>query len=572
MSEFSRAVARVDLDAQTQKLRERVSPSQVETWDQCNRKWTFAYIFGMKTPSSASQEAGTELHAECEHTSNTRGEVRESRWKAVVQKALSEGLILIGDHIKNEQWVEIPTYPDGPTMRGKYDAVDFSLSVRTGYVGPSREGVMGDVLTRLVNDYKSTKDFRWNKTPSELAKNIQLSTYGRAVLQMYPEDTHITLRHTYLRTQGAAAVAKSEVVLPRARISSNWTQIKERIRGMQDLVMNLPRQEQAIAEVSPNLSQCNAFGGCPYLPLCGLGSTTFSFAGGVEPPKEFSFEDHEKEETKMGLLEDLMNGVTPKEDAPPAPAPPVETKTDVCSACGGKRYVKDTAKDALFGSYVPCKACGARSVTPPDQPPRDSGKAPPVAEAAPATEKKRGRPKKEAAPEPSMKIFVEEDDGTRREITEDEKEEAATAREGLADEAERILKNPAPESDGGPSDGEVRLAEKIVEATKKTKPAKEGVAIYVDCLPVKGTHSGEGIDYLEWLAPVAERVARDKKVADWRIIPFSAEGELAAEIHATIKKSGLPPVVLVSGNSRARAPFLEVAGMFAATVTVAVGR
>jgi len=28
----------------------------------------------------------------------------------------------------------------------------------------------------------------------------------------------------------------------------------------------------------------------------------------------------------------------------------------------------------------------------------------------------------------------------------------------------------------------------------------------------------------------------------------------------------------VSGNSRARAPFLEVAGMFASTVIVAVGR
>lgn len=627
MSEFSKAVARVDLDAQTKKLRTLVSPSQVETWDQCNRKWVFAYIFGLKTPPGEGQVAGTELHAECEHTSNTGGEVRDTKWKAVVQKALAEGLILIGDNIKNEQWIEIPTYPDGPTMRGKYDAVDFTLSVRTGYVGLLREGVMGDVLTRLVNDYKSTKNFRWNKTPAELAKNIQLSTYGLAILRAYPDDTHIALRHTYLRTEGAAAATKSEVVVPRARILSNWAKTKTDIRNMQQLVRDLPREESAITSVEPTLTHCSAFRGCPYRSMCGLGNETFSFTGltsdgevrGLEAPrvvakKDFSFEEDltpardrawddddetfsfselpaprvkeefsfaemaevfdpesdDTEEKKMGLLEDMLNGtvktpLAPKAivataTEPTAPAAAAVKASDKCQTCNGKRYVPNPAKDAMIGSFVPCKMCGKTSITPPDQPDRDAGRLPPVVEATEEAPKaRRGRPKKEAAPEASMKIFVEDDDGTRKEITDEAKEAAATAREGALDDAEQEKKE--------------RIAKAALEVlTKKPKASKEGIAIYIDCLPQKGVHSGEGIDYLEWLAPVAERVATAKKVVDWRIIPFSAEGELAAEIHATIKKSGLPPVVLVSGSSRARAPFLEVAGMFASTVIVAVGR
>lgn len=550
MSEFSKAVARVDFDAQTKKLRGRVSPSQVETWEACNRKWVFAYIFGLKTPSSPSQAVGTEIHAECEHTSNSRGEVRNTKWKAVVQKALDAGLILIGDEIKNEQWVEIPTFPDGPTMRGKYDAVDFGLRPRDG-----------GTLARLVNDYKSAKDFRWNKTPKELRGNTQLMIYGLAVLREHPTDTHVALRHTYLRTQGAAAVTKTEVVVPRENVVKRW-QITtlERIKGMQHLVRELPREEGSIASVEPTLTHCSAYGGCAYRSMCGLSSTTFSFSEmpSASAEQEFSFAE---EETKMGLLEDMLNGTKSSEVVEEKIAP----KSDVCAACNGKRYVKNPAKDALVGSFVPCKACGGRAITPPDQPARDAGRLPPVAEATEAAPKKRGRPKKEEKAAPMGAIYVEEEDGSRREVVVDEaKEAAATAREGALDDAEQEAMS-------------LEVAKKIVAEQPKPARAKEGISvgsvvIYVDCLPVKGAHAGEGIDYLEWLAPVAERVAASKKKIDWRCIEYSAEGELAAEIHATIKKSGLPPVVFVSGSSRARAPFLEVAGMYATAVTMGVGR
>lgn len=559
MSEFSKAVAHVDFDAQTKKLLALVSPSQVETWDQCNRKWVFAYIFGLKTPPAPGQADGTELHTECEHTSNSGGEVRDTKWKAIVQKALAEGLILIGDNIKNEQWVEIPTYPDGPTMRGKYDAVDFNLRPR-----------VDGTVARLVNDYKSTKDFRWIKTPAELRGNTQLTTYGLAVLRAHPEDTHVALRHTYLRTTGAAAVTKVEATMPREHVIKRWQGTTLRhIKAMQQLVHDLPRTEGAITSVEPTLTHCSAFRGCPYRSMCGLGTETFSFADLPSTPRvdeNFSFTSVEanEEETNMGLLEDMMNGVKPKTlEAPPAQTTKeVAPASGVCAKCKGKRYIPNPAPDAPTGSHIMCKECGKTSITPPDQPPRDAGRLPPAEASAEAeAPKKRGRPKKESTPEPSMKIFVEEEDGTRREVvTEDAKEEAATAREGALDDVERAkayIDNKTSE---------------ILESAKKAKPSKEGVAIYVDCLPTKGAHSGEGIDYLEWLAPVAERVAASKKKADWRMIEYSAEGELAAEIHATIKKSGLPPVVLVSGSSRARAPFLEVAGMFASTVVMAVGR
>lgn len=617
MSEFSKAVKGVDFDAQTKKLLALVSPSQVETWDQCNRKWVFAYIFGLKTPSSPEQQSGTELHAECEHTSET-GEIRNTKWKAVVQVALKKGLILRGPLIKNETWIEIPTLDGGPKMRGKYDAVDFEKKFRDAVIE-----------ARLVNDYKSAKNFRWAKTPKELSENIQLTTYGMAVLNDHPEDTHIALRHTYLRTEGAADAMKVDVVVPRARIVARWKKTIGYIENMNQLVRELPREEGAITSVEPTLTHCSAYKGCPYRPMCGLGNETFSFTGltndgeirGLEAPrvppitdfsfekdltpakdrdwddegpeaealhdalKKFSFDKEEK--TIMGLLEDMMNGVEPKAVKAPSTvkAPPPEAPkeaapapaSDVCAKCKGKRWIPNPDPAAPVGSHMMCKECGKTSITPPDQPARDAGRLPPAVEASEEApkEKKRGRPKKEATA-PVGKILIEQEDGTMKEYTDNAKEEAATAREGKADdleqEARRILENPAPLSDGGPSDDACDLAEKVIESKTKKKPSKEGVAIYIDCLPTKGSHSGEGIDYLEWLAPVAERVAASKKKADWRMIEYSAEGELAAEIHATIKKSGLPPVVLVSGSSRARAPFLEVAGMFASTVIMAVGR
>jgi hypothetical protein len=263
-----------------------VSASQYELFhNKCKRAWYFRYVTKLPDESKFSQRLGTATHAIIE--SNMTGkpvdpdatgyveeekDTRPIELAQVVAQSLPDRTYEA--HYQNEHFFSMPTYPGGPDWVGYID-----LIVRPG-IGLPAMLIPPDNNVPII-DFKTTSNFRYMKTESELLVSPQMLSYGYWALEHgFPsfDLDGVWLAHIYLNTKAPitrASVRHVRVDATRAYVRQKWSEMLEGVKEMEETAHQL-----CADDVDPTgmvSGHCNAYGGCAFKKQCGLDAHSILF-------------------------------------------------------------------------------------------------------------------------------------------------------------------------------------------------------------------------------------------------------------------------------------------------------
>ena len=225
----------------------RYSPSQIEWYELCERKWAWKYIDEVYTEANAAAEFGTEVHGRLED------------W-------LKDKKVPDDDRAGKLAQVMIPHLPAPHLVKPEYVERKFRLKIEELYFTGIVDLTMPDDEIPIVMDHKTTSDLRWAKTPESLIVDPQATLYAYWAFVHFPGVQKVGLQWTYGVTRGSPRATPVERIVTKSEIEPRLVQSLQSAREM-DLI----RQSGVRAlEVSYDASACEAFGGCPFKEKCNL--------------------------------------------------------------------------------------------------------------------------------------------------------------------------------------------------------------------------------------------------------------------------------------------------------------
>lgn len=270
----------------------KISASQDETFTRCKRNWWFAYPQRLPSIAKGDLDFGSVIHNVCERYlladdtgRNEEGEPVElypDGWdsvedkkgkrtippvnadliKRLVKKAIEEGILERRPDRKVEQWFSRDLIP-GVKMVGKIDMI----------------------LPGEIQDHKSTKAMKWAKSekkdsPHYLGDSLQMLDYAHEALVVAPNLETVRLRHNvFCKDPAQPIVRKVDVTVTRAVVMANWQRLKKVAWEMQVLTQQeIPAAGWKDVPGPQEPGACEAFGGCPYVRIC----------GGVDTPERYA--------------------------------------------------------------------------------------------------------------------------------------------------------------------------------------------------------------------------------------------------------------------------------------------
>lgn len=257
-----------------------VSASQIETFVKCKRLWYFKSIQKLQEGQKGHQSLGEAFHLIMEKSPQGLGYDRSDvaaspdDWDKAELMA-RQALPLLPQEIKpfkREHGLRMPTYEGGPTMVGYID-----LAIPQGVGWPAFFVPEAEVI---IADYKTLSDFRYMRTPQELAESVQMMTYAKWAISPFPlgmqgenETTpeHVRLIHMYARTKppfNRAAIRNEGAIVTPEEINSQWEKTLDIVRDMQHM-SSAAKAEDVEAGGALN-GHCEAYGGCSFRDKCGI--------------------------------------------------------------------------------------------------------------------------------------------------------------------------------------------------------------------------------------------------------------------------------------------------------------
>lgn len=241
------------------------SPSQVDTFDDCPRKWFFQTILRMRPEGDDATNWGQAAHKLVEQYLRT-GQLPPTEEDGLhqINKRVTE---YINKHLTRfagrELSIEVPVQfvfdsPAGVSrwVHGIIDVVD-----------PSG-GVEGDRQFDLeIVDHKTMKSLFWALNGEQLKYNRQLLMYARGLLDKYPAKL-IKLSHGQLQREGPITSQLSSTLVTAEHVQRRWAQTLPLIGQMDELRQAYhPRQVPTCG--TPGMHKnCKKYGGCPFLSVC----------------------------------------------------------------------------------------------------------------------------------------------------------------------------------------------------------------------------------------------------------------------------------------------------------------
>lgn len=227
-----------------------ISPSALEAYGAegtgCPRKWAIGWLLKIRTDSAASI-LGTKVHALAEQYGKTGRFAIDplDPLPGQIFDSLREHLAIVGAQHEREFWYEIDGMPG--VLHGLIDV----------YV--QRDSIP------LTQDIKTTKNWRWQKTPAMLEADAQANVY--ALFGCIDNDADASdLEWIYGITSGT----RRETRITRARVTREHarSQVLRHAETASQLVQ-LTRKHRASPlidanDIEPNPRACQAFGGCPH--------------------------------------------------------------------------------------------------------------------------------------------------------------------------------------------------------------------------------------------------------------------------------------------------------------------
>jgi PD-(D/E)XK nuclease superfamily protein len=547
----------------------RTSASQVKDYDGCPRLWFFKNVLRRRPPQTDAQSRGTAIHSALEGYLKVGKVEDQLPAPGVTVEEFKEYVEVIKPHYEAragtvvgkglvEHKDEMATYEGGPKF---VLIIDHAREVK----------VAGTVIPQ-IDDLKTLSDFRYVKTPDELAKDPQMVSYAEWAIRQYEEENEpppdfVSIRHVYVRTRGKKISTERSRLMPPVEVREQWAKIIEKIRSMQKLAAEVTDP----MAVLPNTSHCSAYGGCFFRPDC-HGAPPKSIAEAFEKEQRKSEDERSQNMSPQNGQPSLLarlkaqqggagaaapaaaaptvatelprvasaNGVAqsgahggsrlrsvpppavaPAPAAQAAPAAPATPATPAAPATGGGRLARLRGGAAA----APVASVAAPEVLPPDAPPRETAaenvppaEAPKTEGDKPAKGRKRGG---------RMTIDTSAIDGT-----------APAAPAPVAPAAPAV---PAPET--FPSGFETPTVAAVCKLEE----------LYIDCMPIKG--GGQHGLAEEILARAGADIVADTpkfdpslkdNVHDWRMISYTSRGVLAQAIRARLGE--IPPVLVISSS------------------------
>jgi hypothetical protein len=235
----------------------KLSPSQIDTYVSCRRKWAWKYIVGLHTPSNKSAALGTEVHGQLE-------------------KYLAGGHI---DFSKDSGYIAqagIHLLPKPKTL-GMLIESEFEFTYRGIKFGGRRDLV----LPGQVWDHKSTSAMKWAKSREDLETDIQANVYAWSKLVEEPDLVYVDLAWVYYQTKGTRKSKKVElrVFREQAQMAMDCVaDIGHEMIGEYEKTISLDdvAKRSYVKGLTPTVETCGAYGGCPYQGQCNLSPKEFS--------------------------------------------------------------------------------------------------------------------------------------------------------------------------------------------------------------------------------------------------------------------------------------------------------
>lgn len=338
-----------------------ISPSQVETFDLCARKWAYNKIDRIPSPQNAAAALGEAAHKHREDwlihgippPDDKTGKLARVGMehlpppgKALVEIPLVLPVTLDAD----------PTVNGGRPVRVKVNGrIDFFVPNT-----PESGFVFGEAGIPLIGDHKTTSGEQWAKTADDLlTKDSQAAIYAAYALHLVPTAPAVDLHWSYMVKGSSPRQHQVRARISRDHAMTRFSAVVSRAKSMLRVIQTPGIVASA---VEPTVASCEAFGGCPYREVCPISSD--ERIGAL---------------MAQGSLNDLLSArvsAAPVLVTPAAPAPDV-----LLGLLGGKPSTpaaspatapvsNPAAMQALFGAAAPTPTTGlvfgaAATPTPP---------------------------------------------------------------------------------------------------------------------------------------------------------------------------------------------------------------
>lgn len=279
------------------------SPSQIDTFELCPRKWAWDKIDGKPGKQNKYAAFGSRTHKILEAWFLNGTPPPNTPEGKTAKKILR--------HLP-------PPQTEGITVERSIDLELGGVKIK-GYVDFS---ILDAKPRPFISDHKTTGGFHWALTAETMHEDVQVSSYGyEAMLRTNARE--VDAQWTYGHRNGKKS-------LPVVRAGDNpitYEQIKPRleksietVRTMRDIF----ESDVTAIEVPYNALGCDAYGGCPYEDLCNLTAHERFRSLMAQEKQEKSFLNKLRNKKKQ-------NGAA--EAAAPTP-PTEEPKTEVPASKG----------------------------------------------------------------------------------------------------------------------------------------------------------------------------------------------------------------------------------------------
>ena len=269
----------------------RLSFSSLTLFSSCPRKWYFQYVRKLDVGTKPGTAFGSAFHSDLERYLKSGDMPRDTRNKALVDRAVGWGLLPEPGTVDLELKFEVP-FAD-TSLIGSVDMVD-----------------QCDENLISITDHKTGGDPRWRKTEEELQNDAQLGLYLKALTIVRGHEAEVYQgRHLWYRSKGPIEVHQvGPVTFTHERLEDIWNE-KVSVAKMLQVVDSC----EDVSMVPGNKQACTAYGGCPYQDVCRLtwDNNTASIGG-----------PNTLEKTIMSLRDKLAQSAANKVTPPVSPVLP----------------------------------------------------------------------------------------------------------------------------------------------------------------------------------------------------------------------------------------------------------
>jgi len=244
-----------------------ISPSQVETFDLCARKWAFNKIDRIPSPQNAAAALGEAAHKHREDWLIHGTPPPDDKTGKLARVGM--------EHLPppGKAMVEIPlvlpvTLDADPTVNGG-KPVRVKVNGRIDFFVPNTPEsgfVFGEAGIPLIGDHKTTSGEQWAKTADDLlTKDSQAAIYAAYALHVVPTAPAVDLHWSYMVKGSSPRQHQVRARISRDQAMSRFSKVVSRAKSMLRVIQTPGIVASA---VEPTVSACEAFGGCPYREVC----------------------------------------------------------------------------------------------------------------------------------------------------------------------------------------------------------------------------------------------------------------------------------------------------------------